>query len=144
MLLILSVVIIFFCICLLLYANGKFSFATTSKQITESDSDVEPVPTMHIFCSNNQLCNGINCVNECGGNLGCDHVSSRCKQKNGGSCSSDNDCLTGLVCSNWICIPSDNISDSSSLSPALSNKKDKKKVTWDSNNDIFHIPSRKR
>lgn len=141
MLLILFIVIILFSIGLLLYANGYIK----PYQPLHPPADKTNIPTIHVYCSNSDQCNGINCVNDCGSDLVCDKISSRCKKTLGGNCSTDVDCKTGLVCRNWKCI-NDNIDvPTENFDIELNvNKKHNKSVKWNKIDEIYPIPPRSK
>jgi len=57
---------------------------------------------------------------KCGKDLVCEN--NRCKQKEGGSCSSDNDCSNKMFCVNWVCT-NDKKKDIKIKRPKKTNKK---------------------
>lgn len=100
----------------------------------------EIFPTLHSLCSSNQsLCDTFPCVTNCGGDLICDPLSSRCKKQLYGSCSSHVDCQSGLFCHNWVCSPHPLSPTPDSPPPVSSHHK---KVSWSDHNEIFHFTKR--
>lgn len=91
-------------------------------------------PTMHARCKDGT---------KCGGDLICDNNCHRCKKRKGGACAGDVDCESGLICNNWICTSSEDvtiINDKNSKSNSSIEIKDKKGVRWDeSRNQIFEF-----
>jgi len=111
-------------------------------------NQVDDYPTIHARCQKDKSCDGATCVTQCGGDLTCDKIFHRCKKKLGGSCSSNIDCETGLVCHTWKCVSDTNSPDNESDPKILSNEPvsdltfhvEKKQVRWSEKDEIFLIP----
>lgn len=99
-------------------------------------------PTIHARCQKDNLCDGATCVTHCGGDLTCDNISHRCKKMLGGTCSSNVDCETGLLCHSWKCVSDTNSPDNYIEPEILSNApiSHKKHVRWTEKDEIFLIP----
>ena len=101
----------------------------THGSITHNNTDIndEVVPTLHAKCNE-----GLGC----GGELVCDIGSHRCRQRQGGSCSDNVDCMAGLYCNNWVCSNDDNHDTNS-----IDNRHDKKNnnhIKWVDNQTFYY------
>jgi len=117
----------------------------SSFQISEDQDEINNYPTIHARCRKDPKCDGTTCVSDCGGDLTCDKICHRCKKKIHGSCSSDVDCETGLICHNWKCVPqksTDNISIENLHDEVPNSFTDKKHIYWNDKYEIFKIPPR--
>lgn len=136
-----SIIIICFLVLFWYFSPQEIAETPTSLEfvkIVDSDTETLPVvhnithhPTIHSMCNQNSLC---------GGDLVCDINCHRCKKKVGGSCSSDIDCESHLICHNWICTSTQE-SDSYVVEPNhITPNKSTKNVQWnDSMNKTYII-----
>lgn len=129
----------------------SLSFFSFSDPPVTTDSDITPpnYPTMHARCKKDNLsssypCDGALCVTQCGGDLVCDETCNRCKKMLGGSCSSNVDCETGLICHSWTCVPPSNITSSNNTLPSPINPSSEKHIRWNEKDEIFPIPPRNK
>ena len=99
-----------------------------SSEIKDSDISID-IPTIHAKCQKE---------GNCGDNLICDIECRRCKQKIGGACSSDVDCQSGLICSDWKCSDFKETIEKKNTD-ILPTNDTKKEVRWKDVNEIFYI-----
>lgn len=105
MLWIILILISIIVLCVLWWYNGSLN-VNPPDPLT---SDIQP--TMYARCHVD-----LTGSNSCGGDLICDLNCRRCKKRIGGNCATDSDCISGLHCHEWKCLPTSDIS-SDDISP---------------------------
>jgi hypothetical protein len=98
--LVVIIILVFMLVFLLLYLSSVVPDDILPDNFNgQLTNDETFAPIMHARCKNTP----------CGGDLICDDVCYRCKQKVGGKCATNIDCQSSLLCHNWICTDPTNI-----------------------------------
>lgn len=122
---VLIILIVFFLLLIYYYFNGsKKANKNIDKHIDKKDTGNEE-NINSIMRDGNIMYELCDIKNKCGKDLVCEN--NRCKQKEGGPCSCNNDCSNEMFCVNWICTPN------KIYSHKLTKKKrsNNKSVSWD-------------